>query len=277
MNDQAKVAYLGPKGTFSQAAVISYFGENCNLHECGSIEEVFNAVSENKISFGIVPVENSTEGAVNNTQDCLIDYAVRIIGEVIVPIEHCLLAQGSAQLPAITQIASHQQSLAQCRNWIQTNLPHASLVECSSNSAAAKLAVDNKSTAAIAGAIAAEVYDLAVLKEKIQDQEHNSTRFLVLANDATEPTGHDKTSVLIYAENKPGALFRILEPFENLKVSLTKIETRPAKVEAWAYVFFIDFEGHINDELIVELFSRLEACTAEIKVLGSYPIFEPKN
>jgi len=150
-------------------------------------------------------------------------------------------------------------------------LPAVKLVECTSNAEAARIAQADKHTAAIAGALAADIYGLNILARKIQDQPHNSTRFLILGNTATSRTGNDKTSILIYTENRPGALFRILEPFENLGVSLTRIETRPSKKEAWAYVFFIDFEGHVEDKIVKELFSRLQACTAEIKVLGSYP------
>ena len=273
MKTQEKVAYLGPEGTFSQAAVVNHFGNNVELVDCASIDEVFDAVQNNRTQFGVVPVENSTEGAVNNTQDCLIDSTVSIIGEVIIPIVHHLLVATGTDRSQIAQIASHKQSLAQCRQWLLKHYPDVELVECSSNAEAGKLASENSRIAAIAGSMAAEVYGLTILDEKIQDQQHNSTRFLVLANFATNPSGADKSSILIYAENKPGALFKILEPFENLQISLTKIETRPAKVEAWAYVFFIDFEGHIEDENIIELFRRLETCTAEIKVLGSYPVY----
>ena len=234
---------------------------------------MFLAVQQKRANFGVVPVENSTEGAVNNTQDCLIDTTVSIVGEVIVPIIHHLLVPPGTAEENITKIVSHKQSLAQCRQWISESFPGVELVECSSNAKASKLASENDTIAAIAGNLAAEVYGLEILRNRVQDQQHNSTRFLVLSNSTNNPSGSDKTSVLIYAENKPGALFRILEPFDNLRVNLTKIETRPAKAEAWAYVFFIDFEGHVEDSIIVELFKRLEACTAEIKILGSYPIF----
>ena len=273
MNKPFKVAYLGPQGTFTQAAAVNHFGEECELHDCASIDDVFMAVSEGLATYGVVPVENSTEGAVNNTQDCLIDATVKIVGEEVVSIDHYLLVARAAGDTEIEAIASHKQSLAQCRHWLQANYPNTKLVESASNAEAAKLAQGNNSIAAIAGAFAANLYDLEIRSEKIQDQQHNSTRFLVLANAETEPTGKDKTSVLIYTENKPGALFRILEPFENLQVSLTKIETRPSKKEAWAYVFFIDFEGHIKDEKIGDLFARLQKCSAEIKILGSYPLF----
>ena len=273
MSTQNKIAFLGPEGTFSQTAVVTHFGNSCVLFNCSSIDEVFLAVQQKRANYGVVPVENSTEGGVNNTQACLIDSTVSIVGEVIVPIIHHLLVPPGTAEVNITKIMSHKQSLAQCRQWISKSFPGVELVECASNAEASKLASESDTIAAIAGSLAAEVYGLEILRDTVQDQLHNSTRFLVLSNSTKTPSGSDKTSVLIYAENKPGALFRILEPFDNLRVNLTKIETRPAKIEAWAYVFFIDFEGHVEDDIIVELFKRLEACTAEIKILGSYPIF----
>jgi len=265
------VAFLGPRGTFSEIAVRQHFGDAIEISACKTIDEVFASVESQRCHYGVVPVENSTEGAVNNTQDCLIDSQLHIAGEQVVVIDHCLLAQPGVELSEMQTIASHQQSLAQCRKWLSANLPAVKLVECTSNAEAARIAQADKHTAAIAGALAADIYGLNILARKIQDQPHNSTRFLILGNTATSRTGNDKTSILIYTENRPGALFRILEPFENLGVSLTRIETRPSKKEAWAYVFFIDFEGHVEDKIVKELFSRLQACTAEIKVLGSYP------
>ena len=271
LNNSIKVAYLGPEGTFSQQAVIKHFGEQCRLQDCITIDDVFTAVENNTVQYGVVPVENSTEGAVNNTQDCLIDSSVKIVGEQVVSIEQHLLQKKGAGSTDIRAIASHKQSLAQCRKWLKSNYPALQQIECASNAEAAKLAQADGEIGAIAGKLAATIYDLNIVQSKIQDQQHNSTRFLVIANSATSSSGNDKTSILIYAENRPGALFRILEPFENLQVNLSKLEARPAKKEAWEYVFFIDFEGHIDDAKITELFSRLKRCTAEIKLLGSYP------
>ena len=241
------------------------------LNGCASIDDVFMEVEAGAADFGVVPVENSTEGAINNTQDCLVESNVRIVGEVIVPIEQNLMLQHNADITKIQTIASHSQSLAQCRDWLSSNWAETAQLECASNAAAAKLASDDNTVAAIAGAVAADIYGLEIAEAQIQDQKHNSTRFLVLANSTTQSSGSDKTSILIYTENKPGALFRVLEPFEMLQVSLTKIETRPSKKEVWEYVFFIDFEGHVDDEVIQQLFTRLGHCSAEIKVLGSYP------
>lgn len=272
-NKQSTVAFLGPYGTFSQAAVINHFGNECKLHPCATIDDVFTAVEGQAAEFGVVPVENSTEGPVNNTQDCFVDTQVQIVGEVIVPIEHNLLVPVGSKDMAIRVIASHKQSLAQCRDWIQANHPEAQLLECTSNADAANRVSAAEGVAAIAGEVAAETYGLHILANNIQDQEDNRTRFLVLHRTAVAASGADKTSILVYTENKPGALFRVLEPFERLQISLTKIDSRPSKKEAWAYVFFIDFEGHVDDENVKQLFSRLEGCTKEVKVLGSYPTF----
>ncbi len=275
-----KISYLGPMGTFTQSAASAYFADEGDFLPCSTIDDVFASVEDNLSDYGVVPVENSTEGAVNNTQDCLIESSLSIVGEIVVPIVHHLLTRKELDKTAgIEQIASHKQSLAQCRNWLKKNFPAVSLIEVSSNAQAAKLASESKSVAAIAGSMAAEMYGLIIQNSAIQDKSNNSTRFLVLADKskATSPSGADKTSVLIYTNNEPGALFRILQPFEELGISLSKIETRPSKVEAWEYVFFIDFDGHINDTSVAELFSRLKKCTAEIKILGSYAKFSSKN
>lgn len=268
------VAYLGPPGTFSQEAAINHCGAGCKQLPCVSIDEVFAQVATGNAKIGVVPIENSTEGIVNNTQDCLIDSPLQVVGEEVVSIEHHLLVPAGSEDMEISAIASHQQSLAQCRTWIAANYPLAKLIECPSNADAASRANSTDGIAAIAGAMAADLYQLTIIHRDVQDQDHNSTRFIALAEKAVAPSGNDKTSVLIYTANKPGALFRILEPFENLGISLTKIDSRPSKKEAWEYVFFIDFEGHQQDEQVQQLFRRLEDCTEAVKVLGSYPMFK---
>ena len=267
-----KVAYLGPEGTYSQLAAMEFFGAGVELVDCASIDDVFIAVEEGRVSYGIVPVENSTEGAINNTQDCLVDSTATIIGEQVVSIEHSLVAQEASSKADIKKIASHKQSLAQCRTYLTKNFPIAQQVECSSNAEAAILAQADGATAAIASELAGQIYSLRSLESRIQDKSNNRTRFLVLALEETEASGYDKTSILVYTENKPGALFRVLEPFEKLGLSLTRIETRPSKKEAWEYVFFIDFEGHVDDEATKSLFSALKLSRVEVKVLGSYPL-----
>ena len=268
----AKIAYLGPEGTYSQLAALEFFGDDAQLLKCGSIDDVFAAVESKRAAYGIVPVENSTEGAVNNTQDCLIDSSARIIGEQVVSIEHSLLAQMGTSKSDVIKIASHKQSLAQCRGYLAKNFPEAEQIECSSNAEAAVLAQADPKAAAIASELAGRLYSLQSLDSRIQDKSNNRTRFLVLALTDAPPTGADKTSILVYTENKPGALFRVLEPFENFQLSLTKIETRPSKKEAWEYVFFIDFEGHIEDEATKKLFAALGKGGVEVKILGSYPL-----
>lgn len=277
MTKLSKVSYLGPEGTFSQLAATSYFDGEQIYIPLASIDDVFASVENGDTDFGVVPVENSTEGAVNNTQDCLVDTTIQISGEVIVPINHHLMvAQDYPKGEAPTLIVSHRQSLAQCRQWLLEKYPSVPLEEVSSNGHAAQLASHSDGVAAIAGELAAQVYNLTIAHRSIQDKSNNSTRFLVLSAADSSATGNDKTSILVYTDNKPGALFRILEPFENLGISLSKIETRPSKIEAWEYVFFMDFEGHRNDSRVVNLFSALKSCTAEIKILGSYPQFGSK-
>jgi len=271
------VAYLGPPGTFSQEAAVNHFGENCEQVPCSTIDDVFACVQAGNAEVGVVPIENSTEGAVNNSQDCLADSSLLIVGEEVVSIEHHLLVPSDCEDMNITAIASHPQSLAQCRKWLKSHYREAELIECRSNADAASRVDADKGIAAIAGAMAADEYNLKIAQRSIQDQDHNSTRFIILGEQETTASGNDKTSVLIYTANKPGALFRILEPFENLGISLTKIDSRPSKKEAWEYVFFIDFEGHRHDESVQELFRRLEDCTEAVKVLGSYPVFKPQS
>tara|TARA_R110001592_G_scaffold23431_8_gene91835 strand:+ start:481 stop:1335 length:855 start_codon:yes stop_codon:yes gene_type:complete len=268
----ALVAFLGPLGTFSHAAVDQYFGVDAQKHGVATIDDVFAEIEAGNAQFGVVPVENSTEGAVNNTQDCLIDTSLQIIAEVVIPIEHNFLVQQGASSASIKRIVSHRQSLAQCRAWLAEHFPEVEKVEVASNAEAARLASVDPHTAAIAGLRAAELYSLKVLHARIQDQKNNCTRFLVLAKDSVAPSGRDKTSILVYTENKPGALFRILEPFDTFQVSLTKIETRPARDSVWAYVFFIDFEGHVDDSAVQQVFEQLRERTVKIKQLGSYPM-----
>ena len=268
-----KIAYLGPPGTFSQAAVIGRFGAECEQFACSTIDDVFAAVAQGQADCGLVPIENSTEGPVNNTQDSLIETELSIVGEEVINIEHNLLVPKQAEQMTVKVIASHKQSLAQCRNWIRSNCPEAELLECTSNAEAASRVSEDGGIAAIAGNLAAEAYSLHIRARGIQDSKDNRTRFVVLQQAKAAPSGVDKTSILVSTRNEPGALFRLLEPFQQLQISLSKIDSRPSKKKAWAYVFFIDFEGHVDDQRIALLFDRLKTCTEEIKVLGSYPAF----
>lgn len=278
MNHSASsIAFLGPLGTFSHAAVDKHFGENADKLCAATIDEVFADIEAGRAQFGVVPVENSTEGAVNTTQDCLIDTALQIVAEVIIPIEHNFMLRNDADPADIARIVSHRQSLAQCRHWLKANWPGVEKVEVSSNAEAARQAAGDVTTAAIASERAAALYGLRIHNSRIQDEQNNSTRFLVLGHDRTASTGRDKTSILVYTENKPGALFRVLEPFDRHQVSLTKIETRPARASRpgesiWAYVFFIDFEGHVADAPVQQVLTELKDRTVKIKNLGSYPM-----
>lgn len=267
-----KVAFLGPAGTFSQAAVDRHFGPAADKLSMAGIDDVFLAVEKEQANYGVVPVENSTEGAVNYTQDCLMDTSLSIVAEVVIAIEHNFLMQHASALAGIKRVVSHRQSLAQCRAWLKLNWPGIALQEVSSNAEAARLAAEDIHTAAIASETAAINYGLFIHTRNIQDRRDNSTRFLVLAQNGIVPAGKAKTSILVYTENKPGALFRVLEPFEKYQVSLTKIETRPARDDMWAYVFFIDFEGSIDEPAVKNVFSQLKNRAVKIKNLGSYPM-----
>jgi chorismate mutase / prephenate dehydratase len=289
------VAYLGPQGTFSHAAAIAFFEGRSRessqpwlMQPTANIEDVFASVERGDALFGVVPVENSTEGAVNNTQDCLLTTSVVIVGEIIIPIVHNLLGPHDLTNEKILTIASHKQSLAQCRGWLSCNFPHVTLRECASNAQAAEFAQSEQGVAAIAGEFAARTYGLEILSASIQDHSHNRTRFLIisegseaLANPLSTNLGRAgnasgrKTSLLVATDNKPGALFRILEPFNDLQIDLSKIEARPSKQRAWEYVFFIDFvineTSHDADSLENKLFALLEPRTTSLRVLGSYP------
>jgi chorismate mutase/prephenate dehydratase len=274
ISEHPVVAYLGPPGTFTHSAVDRYFGLDASTTSMSSIDEVFDEVESGRAQFGVVPVENSTEGAVNNTQDCLVDTSLCIVAEIVIPIVHNFLLRADSKPNEMTEVVSHRQSLAQCRQWLKANWPDLQLREVSSNAEAARLASENPHLAAIAGERAARLYGLKIESAQIQDQANNRTRFLVLSVNKSKPTGRDKTSILVYTENKPGALFRVLEPFNTHQVSLTKIETRPARDSVWAYVFFIDFEGHADDPAVRQVFEELKGRTVKIKQLGSYPLAE---
>ena len=269
------IAFLGPVGTFSHGAVLRHFGDDARLLDLATIDDVFAAVEGGTAEFGVVPVENSTEGAVNNTLDCLVDTRLRIVGEEVVRIVHHFMFLPGSDPAALTKVVSHKQSLAQCRKWLARHWPRLPQAEVASNAEAARIASLEPHTAAIAGEMASIIYQLEIGSRAIQDQHDNSTRFLVLGKQPVAATGHDKTSTLIYTQNKPGALFRVLEPFERHQVSLTRIETRPSRKAVWDYVFFVDFEGHEQDEPVQQVLAALATGIAEVKLLGSYPVARP--
>lgn len=266
-----QVAYLGPEGTFTQAAALKHFGHAAICIPQVTIDTVFSEVETGQCNYGIVPVENSTEGMVSHTLDSFIDSPLKIAGEVELRIGHHLLAAPGSRAEDITRICAHQQALAQCRHWLDAHWAAVEKQAVSSNGEAARIASVTPGTAAVAGDMAAEAYRLEALAEHIEDAADNTTRFLVVGRDEVPPSGADKTSIVVSSRNKPGALFTLLDPFRRHGVSLTRIDTRPSRTEKWAYVFFIEFEGHIQDPAVAHIMRELEEQSILLKPLGSYP------
>ena len=267
-----KVAFLGPEGTFTQTAVLNHFGHSVRALPLASIDEVFHEVEAANADFGVVPIENSTEGTVNHTLDRFLTSPLKICGEVELRIRQHLMGTMSA-LSRIARVCSHPQSLAQCREWLDEHLPGVEQVPVSSNAEGARRARDEQGTAAIAGDTAAEVYGLKVLAAEIEDRADNTTRFLVLGRKLFSPSGEDRTTLLVSVlhTDAPGALYRLLEPLARHRVSLTRIESRPSRRRKWDYVFFIDFEGHAEDKHIAAALAALKKRTSLCRILGSYP------
>jgi len=266
-----QIAYLGPEGTFTQAATIKHFGHAAICVPQTTIDAVFAQVESGECDYGVVPVENSTEGMVSHTLDNFMDSSLKISGEVELRIAlHLLVAPGTAE-GSITRICAHQQALAQCRNWLDKHWPRVEREAVSSNGEAARLAAKTPGVAAVAGDMAAELYQLDKLATHIEDYAENTTRFLIIGREEVPPSGRDKTSIIVSSRNKPGALFSLLEPFRRGNVSLTRIDTRPSRTEKWAYVFFIEFEGHLEDKTIAAIMGELEEQSIMLKPLGSYP------
>lgn len=265
------IAFLGPQGTFTQAAALKHFGHAAVSRPMATIDEVFREVEAGSAHYGVVPVENSSEGVVNHTLDCFIGSTLNVIGEVELRIHHNLLVAPTTRQDAITRIYSHQQSLAQCRKWLDAHYPQAERVAVSSNAEAARRIKSEWHSAAIAGEMAAEQYGLTVLHPNIEDNPNNTTRFLVIGREQIPASGDDKTSLLIAAHDRAGALLDILAPFATHGISLTSIETRPALPDKWAYVFFIDLKGHQDDANVAQALAEIKPLVKELRVLGSYP------
>lgn len=266
-----RVAYLGPEGTFTHSAVQARFGDSVDAVPLASIEDVFKAVQQRSVTLGVVPVENSSEGAVNVTMDRLMGVSPPIVGEVELRVHHCLLG-AMRQLSQVRKVYAHPQALAQCRGWLDKNLPKATRVPVSSNAAGAKLAATEKGAAAIAGEVAASVYGIGVLAPNIEDHDHNTTRFLVLGRRRPRSSGADKTSLVVSgSRTKPGSLARLLEPLARHGVNMTRIESRPSRRDKWEYVFFIDIEGHVDDMPVARALAALQKRSTLYRVLGSYP------
>ncbi|MDN6318181.1 MAG: prephenate dehydratase [Marinobacter sp.] len=266
------IAFLGPVGTFTQAAALKHFGHSVISVPLPAIDAVFREVESGTAHYGVVPVENSTEGMVSHTLDVFMLSPLKICGEVQLRIHHHLLVSPEFQDQEITRIYSHQQSFAQCRQWLDTHRYGVERVTVSSNAEAARRAAKEPGTAAIAGDMAAELYGLEKLANSIEDRPDNTTRFLIVGREDVQASGHDKSSIVVSMRNKPGALYQLLEPFHRHGVSLTRLETRPSTSGTWTYVFYIDFEGHMDDEQVRKVLAEVEEEAVELKRLGSYPI-----
>lgn len=270
LEDQLTVAYLGPEGTFSQEAVLKHFGARTTEHPCASIDEVFRLVETGAAGYGVVPVENSTEGGVGRTLDLLLATPARVCGEVMLPVRQCLMSK-AGRMNAIRRIYSHTQSLAQCQGWLARHLPGVERIAVVSNAEAARLAAKDRAAGAIAARTAASLYGLKVLARNIEDEPNNTTRFLVLAQHDAAPSGRDKTSLILSTRNAPGAMHALLTPLAANRVSMTRLESRPARTGRWEYVFYVDIEGHRHEPRVAKALAALEHKASFIKNLGSYP------
>ena len=265
------IACLGPEGTFSQSAALKHFGQSVQLSLLSSIDQVFREVEAGVCQYGVVPVENSTEGTVNQTLDMLLVSNLKLCGEVELRVHQHLLGHAES-LEDIEVVYSHDQSLAQCRRWLDENLAQARRVPVPSNAEAALSAGKDGSRAAVAGARAAQAYQLPIISKNIEDDPDNTTRFLVLGKEEVAPSGNDKTSVLFAMPSRPGALVNMLACFADHGVNMTKIESRPSRRGMWEYVFFVDLAGHADDAALANALSDLDGKAAMVKLLGSYPV-----
>ena len=265
-----KVAYFGPVATFTHLAAMRYFGSSAVLIPAEGIKDVFESVYSGQTEYGVVPVENSNEGVVSYTLDMFMDYDLKISGEVMLKISHNLLSR-SGDKTKIKKIYSHPQPTAQCRKWLERNVPGIPILESTSTAKAAEMASKEEDAAAIASEVAAKIYDLHFVERHIEDYKDNYTRFFVISWEPSKRTGTDKTSIMFSTKDRPGALFTILEPFKQAKINLTKIESRPSKRKAWEYIFFVDMGGHMDDKKVKKAIDEVKEGCLYLKVLGSYP------
>lgn len=270
LEEPLKVACLGPLATFTHLAALRHFGSSASFVPVISIKEVFDAVETGKAEFGVVPIENSNEGVITYTLDLFMDYDLKVSAEVMLEITHNLLSR-SGDKTKIRKIYSFSPPTAQCRRWLQSNMPGIPIIEATSTANAAELASRDDEAAAIASELAAEIYGLQFVERSIEDNKHNFTRFLVISKDFPKKSGKDKTSIMFSIKDKPGALYNILEPFKKAKINLTKIESRPSKRKAWEYIFFVDMEGHVEDRRLRKAIDTLKDNCLYLKILGSYP------
>ncbi len=264
------LAYLGPEGTFTHLACTRRFGVSAHFVPVRTIGDVFAEVEKGNVEYGVVPIENSSEGVVSHTLDMFVESELKICGEILMEVSHSLLSK-SGDLRKVKKIYSHPHAFAQSRKWLEVNLPRVPLFEASSTAAAAKLAAKEPAAAAIASGLAAGLYKLKVISRKIEDTPHNFTRFLIIGQKPSAPTSRDKTSLMFSIKDRVGALYRILEPFAKNQINLTKIESRPSKTKAWEYIFYLDIEGNVADEPVKAALSLLQEECLFLKVLGSYP------
>jgi chorismate mutase/prephenate dehydratase len=263
------IAFFGPEATYTHQAAIRKFGSSLSYQALKTIGDVFTEVSKGRADYGVVPVENSTEGVVTHTLDMFVDSELKIVAQIIMKIQHCLLAR--CERAAIRKLYTHPQPMGQCRQWLQTQMPEVEIIETSSTTRAAELAAAEEGASAIAGALAAEHYGLNILESDIQDNAANATRFLVLGRQCSPATGQDRTSLMVSIDHSVGALHRAIAPFQSLELNMTKIESRPSKRKAWEYFFFIDLDGHAEDNNVAEAIAQLEKECNSVKILGSYP------
>ena len=267
--ERLSIACLGPAGTFSEEASFRQFGRHIDLVYCSSIDEVFRVVSARKVSYGVVPLENSTEGAISQTLDLLSVSTLSICGEVGLRVQHNLMAKEDK--PQYRKIYSHAQSLGQCQKWLSKRQAQAELIPVSSNAEAARMVAKDADSAAIAGRYAAHHYELSIIEESIEDNPNNTTRFGVISGEGVAASGLDKTSILLASKHEPGAIFELLEPLARNQISMTRLESRPSKQGLWEYMFFIDIEGHQDDAIISRALDEISAKAGLFKILGSYP------
>ncbi len=270
LQKELKISFLGPEATFTHLAATKQFSNLCKYSSASSISQVFREVEKDRADYGVVPIENSTEGIVTHTLDMFFDSDCKICAELLMEISHNLLSTEN-DISNIKKVYSHPQALAQCEMWLEENLPQVQLIEVSSTAKAAKNALKEKKSAAIASSMAAKIYDLKILAEKIEDIRENITRFFVIGKEIVKHSRDSKTTVMFSIKDRVGALHDMLIPFKNHSINLTKIESRPSKIKAWQYVFFIDFSGHIENEGIKAALKELKNNCIFLKVLGSYP------
>ena len=265
------IAFLGPLGTFSEGAATKHFGHAARLMPQISIDDIFREVEACHADYAVVPIENSTEGAIGRTLDLLLTTPLKICGEVVLRIHQHLLSNAGS-LGEVTKVYSHAQSLAQCHEWLNRSLPHAQRISVGSNAQAAQLAAAEAGAAALAGPAAADRYGLPQLASNVEDEPNNTTRFVVLGRQDAGPSGRDRTSLIMSAHNQTGALSKLLAPFSDAGVSMTRLESRPARHTLWAYVFFVDLEGHRDDAAVASALAELARRAPYLKLLGSYPM-----